>query len=192
MEPRFDFTRELQGLPADVAAELEDHLLTVAEAAQASGATPDEARARALEGLGDPARVGTEMVAVHRDPVWGRRRLPLSLKVVAAVWAAFGLGCLGRLCTHADPSYVSIGVCLVTGLLSSLLAVGLLRRRERVRRLMVGFLMTLCSGAVLAAVMRSEGGAPVLVTPDWLLLMAVAAMISAWVLSRRDLRGSFT
>ncbi|MFM8878472.1 MAG: permease prefix domain 1-containing protein, partial [Verrucomicrobiota bacterium] len=72
------FSNELSGIPADIAAELEDHLLECYEAGIRSGMSSEEARQSSLRSLGAPAEIARDCLKASdpRDP----RRAPLSIQ----------------------------------------------------------------------------------------------------------------
>lgn len=182
------FADDLKGLPTEVAAELEDHLASTYEAHVAAGCGEEEARQRTLAGFGDLRSVAGQMTGMAVHPLWGRRRVPTAVRWVVAGWLGFGLACLGRLCTHGDPTYVTVGSCLLVGLTACGLAMGLLRLRESMRRWMVGYLAAV---AVVMVVSAATSGAVLPIAAGWFPVLSIAAAGSAWVLTRRSIRQSF-
>jgi hypothetical protein len=189
MKTRFE--GELAGLPPEVAAELEDHLLSRMEGHLATGCDETEARRRTLEEFGDLGDVAGQMTRMTLDPVWGRRRVPGAVRWVVGVWAGFGLACLGRLCTHGEPTYVTISSCLAVGLTSCAVALGLLRLREMGRRWMVGYLAGVAVVMGLCAFAAGQGSVVLPFAVGWFPVLFLVAAVSAWVLTRRSVRESF-
>lgn len=185
------FDRELEGLPPEVAAELEDHLLSRMERHVTAGCDEAEARRRTLEEFGDLRGVAHQMTRMTVDPVWGRRRVPKAVRWVVGVWVGFGLTCLGRVCTHGDPTYVTIGSCLLVGLTSCVMATGLLRLREWSRRWMVGYLAGVGAVLGLSAYAVGQGGVVLPFAVGWFPVFFLVAAASAWVLNLRSVRESF-
>jgi hypothetical protein len=189
MKTRFE--GELAGLPPEVAAELEDHLLSRLEGHLAAGCNEEEARRRTLEDFGDLRDVAGQMTVMTLDPVWGRRRVPRTVRWLVGVWAGFGLACLGRLCTHVEPTYVTISSCLVVGLTSCAMALGLLRLREMGRRWMVGYLAGVAVVMGLSAFAAGQGGVVLPFAVGWFPVLFLVAAVSVWVLNLRSVRESF-
>lgn len=185
------FEGELAGLPPEVAAELEDHLLSRMEGHLAAGCDEAEACRRTLADFGDLRGVAGQMTRMTLDPVWGRRRVPRAVRWVVGVWAGFGLACLGRLCTHVEPTYVTISSCLVVGLTSCAMAVGLLRLREMGRRWMMGYLAGIGVVMGLCAFAAGQGGVLLPFAVGWFPVLFLVAACSAWVLTLRSVRESF-
>ena len=72
-----------------LARELERHLEDQRDAFLQEGKTPEEAERLAVEDMGDPVMVGTELDRVHRPrPQWGLLGLTLALAVIGAVLRA--------------------------------------------------------------------------------------------------------
>ncbi len=183
-----DVGNSLKGLPPEVAAELEDHLASTFEAHVAAGFGEDDARRRTLAEFGDLRAVAGQMTGIAVHPIWGRRRVPKAVRWVVAGWVAFGLACLGRLCTHGDPTYVTVGTCLLVGTTGCVLAMGLLRLRESMRRWMLGYLVIM---GVVMVVSAATSGAVLPIAAGWFPVLSMAAAGSAWVLTRRSIRQSF-
>ena len=183
-----DFGKELKGLPPEVVAELEDHLASTYEAHVAAGRGEEDARRRTLAEFGDLRLVARQMTGMAVNPIWGRRRVPKAVRWGVAGWLGFGLACLGRLCTHGDPTYVTVGTCLLVGMTGCGLAMGLLRLRESMRRWMVGYLMAV---GVVMVVSAATSGSVLPIAAGWFPVLSMAAVGSAWVLTRRSIRQSF-
>lgn len=185
------FRDELARVPRAIALELEDHLAEQVERHLAGGKPLAEARAEALKSFGDLAVVAADLDQFQRDPWWSQLRTPWQLRVIILGWVGFGLMCLSRICVEESPSYQSIGVSLVLGLCGSLVGLGLLRRRELLRRFAilfssgVGLLLVLKSSLVIVPVVT------VPLTPGTLPLVAAAALLSAWLLNRPVIRDCF-
>lgn len=185
------FDDELSGLPPEVAAKLEDHLMSRMEGHLASGCDEAEARRRTLEDFGDLPGAARQMTRMTLDPVWGRRRVPRAVRWVVGVWVGFGLACLGRLCTHGDPTYVTIGSCILVGLTSCAFAIGLLRLREMGRRRMMGYLAGIGVILGLSAFAAGQGGMVLPFAVGWFPVLFAVAAGSVWVLTLRSVRESF-
>lgn len=183
-----ELPQELRRLPRTVAAELEDHLAEAITSLRRAGLADDEARRRAVAGLGDLAALRRELGALHRDRCWYLARTPWTLRAVGAGWLAFGLVCLAQICRHDSPTYASVAVCLLAGLLASGVGLTLLHRREPFRR--VALAVSLFAGVMLAAKALAAPALPVLLpfAPSLLAACSAAALLSAWMLTRPSVR----
>ena len=188
MKSSSDFSTELSRLPRSLAVELEDHLSEEISRLVAGGIPEQEARSRALAQLGSPAEIAAASGRALRDPIWGSARIPLQNKLLFAGWTSFSLLWLGRICTHEDPSYASVALCLFLGLFGTAIGVGLLRLCETARRFAL-------VGSVMMAGVLLVKGAVAFVMPMpvpygvWLLpVLAAGAVLSAWILSRPSFR----
>ena len=143
------FSLDLAGLPAPLAAELEDHLMESLEAGLRSGISFEEARQSALRSLGEPLEVARRCLR-ESDPRKSRRNSMTPPQRVALVgWLLLGIGFASRVCTASDPSHGSIAACV--GLSVGSLAMALLIRRAWIPlRLAIGLSLGLTGMAVVA------------------------------------------
>jgi hypothetical protein len=143
------FSSDLAGLPAPLAAELEDHLMESLEAGLRSGFSVEEARQSALRSMGAPLEVARQCLR-ESDPRNSRRHPMTPPQRVALVgWLLLGVGFASRVCATADPSHGSIAACV--GLSVGSLAMALLIRRAWIPlRLAIGLSLGLSGMAVVA------------------------------------------
>jgi len=142
------FASDLTGLPAHLAAELEDHLMESLEAGLRSGMSAEEARRSALRSLGSPLEVARRCLRESdpREP----HRVPMTpqQRVAVAGWLLLATGFASRVCAAADPSHGSIAACV--GLSAGSLAMAFLIRRARIpRNLAIGLSLGLTGAALL-------------------------------------------
>ena len=123
------FSRELSGIPAALAAELEDHLIECYEAGLRSGMSSDEARQSSLRSLGSPSEIAQRCLKESdpRDP--RRNRLSLQHRVAIGGWLLMAIGFASRVCEASDPTHASIAACIAMSL--GALVMGALIRRQR-------------------------------------------------------------
>lgn len=143
------FSLDLAGLPAPLAAELEDHLMESLEAGLRSGISPEEARQSALRSMGAPLDVARRCLR-ESDPRESHR-IPLTppQRVALVGWLLLGVGFASRVCAASDPSHGSIAACVVLSVGS--LAMALLIRRAWIPiRLAIGLSLGLTGMAVVA------------------------------------------
>lgn len=150
------FARELSGLPPEVAAELEDHLMEAYEAGVRSGLSEGEAREAALRSLGRPPEIGALCAEQSRARTASLACLVTGHGVAAAAWFLLALGFATRTCAATDPSHASIGLCAGLALASMALALALRRGRVVVVR------MAMAASLAMAAVSTSA-----IVLPSW-------------------------
>jgi hypothetical protein len=143
------FSPDLAGLPAPLAAELEDHLMESLEAGLRSGIPFEEARQSALRSTGSPLEVARHCLR-ESDPRRSRRNSMTRPQRVALVgWLLLGVGFASRVCVASDPSHGSIAACV--GLSVGSLAVALLIRRAWIPiRLAIGLSLGLTGMAAVA------------------------------------------
>ena len=148
------FSLDLAGLPAPLAAELEDHLMESLEAGLRSGISFEEARQSALRSLGEPLEVARRCLR-ESDPRKSRRNSMTPPQRVALVgWLLLGIGFASRVCAASDPSHGSIAACV--GLSVGSLAMALLIRRAWIPlRLAIGLSLGLSGMAVVAFLQSS-------------------------------------
>jgi hypothetical protein len=144
------FAHELSGLPAAVAAELEDHLMESYDTAIRSGLSEDEAREAALRSLGRPLEIGALCAEQSRPP------LSTGQRAAVAVWFLLAVGFATRTCEATDPSHVSIGLC--AGLTMASMALALALRRGRVLDVRL---------AMAASLAMASASATAIVLPSW-------------------------
>ena len=179
------FSKELSGIPADIAAELEDHLLECYEAGLRSGMSAEEAHQSSLRSLGSPAEIAQDCLKASdpRDP----RRAPLSIQHRVAIggWLLMGIGFASRVCEASDPTHASIAACIAMSLGS--LVMGFLLRRSRIpMRLAIAFSLGLTGIAAIACI--QVGWHPwiretLALTPGALALLAVFGALSGGALT---------
>jgi uncharacterized membrane protein len=184
------FSADLAGLPAHLAAELEDHLMESHEAGLRSGMCSEEARRAALRSLGAPIEVARRCLRESdpRDP----NRLPATPHQQVAIlgWMILGIGFASRVCAAPDPSHGSIAACV--GLSLGSLAMALLIRRSRIpRRLAIGLslgLTAVASVGLLQAAWHPWIHASLALSPATLAVLAIFGAMSGGVLtaSRRQ------
>lgn len=184
-------TPALAGLPPEIAAELEDHLLESAAHSQSRGAPAADAQRLALHQLGDPASIAHACHRAVRCPWWCRRGLPIEWRALVAGWMALGIFFTSRVCVAPEPSTLSIAVCILAGIASVALGAILLRGRARLRRLAVAASIALTAlGGILLALAEIR---PVLSTsfalgPSLSFALATFGLLSTGVLQSRRLR----
>ncbi|MFM7555048.1 MAG: permease prefix domain 1-containing protein [Verrucomicrobiota bacterium] len=147
------FASDLAGLPSDLAAELEDHLMESMEAGLRSGQSAEEARQSALRSLGSPLEIAqrcqreSDPRESHRVPMTPQQR------VAVVGWLLLATGFASRVCAASDPSHGSIAACV--GLSAGSLAMALLIRRARIpQRLAIGLSLGL-TGAAVAGLLQA-------------------------------------
>jgi hypothetical protein len=138
----------LAGLPTQVAAELEDHLMESLEAGLRSGLSAEEARQSALRSLGSPLEIARRCLRESdpREP----HRVPMTPQQRVAVvgWLLLAIGFASRICEAKDPSHESIAACL--GFSAGSLTMAFLIRRARIPRgLAIGLSLGLTGAAVV-------------------------------------------
>ena len=143
------FSSDLAGLPTQVAAELEDHLMESLEAGLRSGLSAEEARQSALRSLGSPLEIARRCLRESdpREP----HRVPMTPQQRVAVvgWLLLAIGFASRICEAKDPSHGSIAACL--GFSAGSLTMAFLIRRARIPRgLAIGLSLGLSGAAVVA------------------------------------------
>jgi hypothetical protein len=194
LSARPSFARELEKLPVDVAAEFADHLAEETDRLVQTGLAPDAARTRALAQFGDLGAIADSAAAANRHAWWLHTQCPWELKLVVAGWMLSGIYVFQCICADADPSYTSIGLCLIFGTAFALAGSVLLRRLEFWRRAALGFSLVV-SLLMLAKLAASN------LLPDWerwsslsptfLAVMAVLAVLFGGLLTRRSVRSYF-
>lgn len=150
------FAHELSGLPADVAAELEDHLMEAYEAGIRSGLSADAAREAALLSLGQPLEIGALCAEESRARQASPARLSTGQRAAVAIWFLLAAGFATRTCAATDPSHASIGLC--AGLTVASMAMALALRRGS------GVLVPL---AMAASLSMAAVSASAFVLPGW-------------------------
>lgn len=140
------FSSQLSGLPAHLAAELEDHLMESLEAGLRSGMSTDEARRAALQSLGEPMEVARQCLK-ESDPR-KPHRVPMTppQRVAVVGWLLLGVGFASRVCAAQDPSNGSIAACVGLSAGSLTMAV-LIRRGILPLRLAIGLSLALTATA---------------------------------------------
>jgi hypothetical protein len=123
------FTDELAGLPADIAAELEDHLVESYLAAVQGGSSPEEARRQALSKLGVPSEIARRCREVSQSSVLlpgvSRRH-----QVVVMGWLLLAPLLASRICVAFEPTPGSIATSI--GISGIALALAMAVRRKRI------------------------------------------------------------
>lgn len=147
------FASDLAGLPPDLAAEFEDHLMESLEAGLRSGQSAEEARQSALRSLGSPLEVARRCLRESdpREP----HRVPMTPqhRVAVAGWLFLAVGFASRVCEANNPSHESIVACL--GLSAGSLAMAFLIRRARIpQHLAIGLSLGL-TGAAVAGLLQA-------------------------------------
>ncbi len=188
------FAHELSGLPADVAAELEDHLMEAYEAGIRSGLSADAAREAALRSLGQPP----EIAAWCGRQTAARAGLPARLAHGHGMAATMGflvaLGFATRTCAAPDPSHASIGLCAGLTMASLALAMALRRGRAGVGVVRIAMAASLSMAAVSASAFVLPGWRGWLhsgmgMSPAFLAVLTLTCMAGgmalAWVERRR-------
>jgi len=143
------FSQDLAGLPAPLAAELEDHLMESLEAGLRAGIPFEEARQSALRSTGSLLEVARQCPR-ESDPR-NLRFIPMTptQRVALVGWLLLGVGFATRVCVASDPSHGSIAACV--GLSVGSLAMALLIRRAWIPiRLAMGLSLGLTGMAAVA------------------------------------------
>ena len=145
------FSSDLAGLPTQLAAELEDHLMESLEAGLRSGMSAEEARQSALRSLGSPLEIARRCLRESdpREP----HRVPMTPQQRVAVvgWLLLAMGFASRVCEANEPSHGSIAACL--GFSAGSLAMALLIRRARIaRHVAIGLSISLTAAAIAGLV----------------------------------------
>jgi len=143
------FSQDLAGLPAPLAAELEDHLMESLEAGLRAGKPFEEARQSALRSTGSLLEVARQCPR-ESDPR-NLRFIPMTptQRVALVGWLLLGVGFATRVCVASDPSHGSIAACV--GLSVGSLAMALLIRRAWIPiRLAMGLSLGLTGMAAVA------------------------------------------
>lgn len=148
---RTPFSSELAGLPEEISAELEDHLMESLGAEVRSGIPLDDARESALRSLGNPRDISRQCLS-ELDPQ-RRRGNPLGLQQRFAIagWHVLGMGFASRVCAASDPSHVAIAICV--GLSIGSFTVALLLRRARLPMQWFGGAVSILFAAVSIVVL---------------------------------------
>lgn len=150
------FAQELAGLPAEVAAELEDHLMEAYDAGVRSGLSPGDARQAALLSLGKPLEIGGLCIEQSRTRTPSPNRLSAGQRAAVASWFFLAVGFAMGTCAAPDPSRASIGLCVGLSLGSMAMALSLRRGRAVVLRL-----------GLVASLAMSLASASAFVLPSW-------------------------
>lgn len=129
MKPDY-FSSHLSGLPPEVSAELEDHLIELVEAGLRNGLTEEDARARALQSFGSPQEIGQQCLQTSNPNPPTRMAIHLPQHAVIVGWLLLAIGFATRVCAAPDPSLGSIAICITLSLTSLTLSL-LLRRATR-------------------------------------------------------------
>lgn len=179
---------ELRGVSKAVSEELRDHLEEDLKRRVAMGIPVEVARQQCLESLGDVGALARELDRGLLDPMWRYARPPWELKLLVGGWIGFSLLCLSRICTHANPTYLSIALCIAFGLVGGAIGLSLLHRRETLRRLACHASLAMALALLVKSALA--GDLPVLLpfAPLYLALLAGGALASAWLLNRQALR----
>ncbi|MBL9176333.1 MAG: hypothetical protein JNL10_22510 [Verrucomicrobiales bacterium] len=182
---------ELRGVSKAISEELQDHFEEDLRRRLALGLSPEEARRQSLASLGDVASLARELEQARRDPLWKYSRSPWELKLLVAGWIAFSLLCLSRICTHPNPTYLSIGICVAFGLVAGAIGLSMLHRRETLRRWACHVSVAMAFALLVKSALAGE--MPVLLpfAPLYLAVFAIGAFASAWLLCRESLRNCF-
>jgi hypothetical protein len=145
------FGPELAGLPAELAAELEDHLMESMEAKIRSGMSFEDAREASLRSLGSPVEIAKRCLRESDPREPHRVPMPLQQRVAVVGWLLLAMGFASRVCVANDPSHASIAACL--GLSAGSLAMALLIRRARIaRHVAIGLSISLTAAAIAGLV----------------------------------------
>ena len=143
------FSQDLAGLPAPLAAELEDHLMESLEAGLRAGMPFEEARLSALRSTGSPLEVARQCLGESGPRNSRRNPMTPSQQVALVGWLLLGVGFASRVCVASDPSHGSIAACV--GLSVGSLAVALMIRRAWIPiRLAIGLSLGLTGMAAVA------------------------------------------
>jgi hypothetical protein len=145
---RSSFSADPAGLPAHLAAELEEHRMVFLEAGLRSGMCSEESRRTTLRSLGAPFEVAHRCLR-ESDPS-DPKRVPTTPQQQVAIlgWMILGIGFASRVCAAPDPSHGSIAGCV--GLSVGSLALALLIRRDRIPlRLAAGLSLGLTAAATV-------------------------------------------
>jgi hypothetical protein len=179
------FAKELSGIPAAIAAELEDHLIECYEACLRAGMSSDEARQSSLRSLGSPDEIAQNCLKASdpRDP--SRNPLSLQHRVAIGGWLLMGIGFASRVCEASDPTHASIAACIAMSL--GALAMGFLLRRHRIpMRLAIALSLGLTGVAGLACLQVAWHPwirDTLALTPGALALLAVFGALSGGALT---------
>lgn len=188
------FAHELSGLPADVAAELEDHLMEAYDAGIRSGLSEGAAREAALRSLGRPLEIGAMCAEQSRTRGAFPARLSTGHGVAVAVWFLLAVGFATRTCSATDPSHASIGLCAGLTMASLALAMALRRGRAGVGVVRIAMAASLSMAAVSASAFVLPGWRGWLhsgmgMSPAFLAVLTLTCMAGgmalAWVERRR-------
>lgn len=179
---------ELHGVSKAISEELQDHFEEDLKRRLGMGLSLEVARQQSLESLGVIASLARELERARQDPLWRYSRPPWELKLLVGGWIAFSLLCLSRICTHPNPTYLSIGICVAFGLLGGAIGLSLLHRREMLRRLACHASIAMALALLVKSALAGE--LPVLLpfAPLYLAVLAIGALASAWLLNRQALR----
>lgn len=149
------FTHELSGLPADLAAELEDHLMEAYDAGIRSGLSEGAAREAALRSLGRPLEIGAMCAEQSRARTAFPARLSAGHGVAVAVWFLLAVGFATRTCSATDPSHASIGLC--AGLTVTCMGMALALRRGHIVAVRLAMAVSLAIAAAASSAFLLPG-----------------------------------
>lgn len=179
------FASELASLPADLAAELEDHLMESLEACLRSGMSSEEARKSALRSLGAPAHIARQCLKASDSQQPHRRPVSPQERVAILGWLLLGIGFASRVCAASDPSHGSIAACVALSVGSSAMALFIRRGRLPLRvgiGLSLGLTAVACMG-FLQASWHPWIHDSLALTPVTLVILAVFGALSGGALT---------
>jgi len=187
-----NFSKELSGIQAPIAAELEDHLMECYEAGLRAGMSSEEARQSSLRSLGSPDEIALDCLKAADPRDRSRRPLSLQHRVAIGGWLLMGIGFASRVCEASDPSHASIAACILVSFGS--LVMGFLLRRHRIpMRVAIGLSLGLTTIACLACLQVAWHPwirETLALSPGALALLAAFGALSVGALTAAPRRGT--